>query len=485
MIDTSSVDIKAVADSFGSIRWRETRKVRGNTVVKGGPCPICGLGEDRFAIFPDEETPHFYCGINGTGCQAYGDVIELVRLVRGYETAGPAIRDIQEMGYSLGGTKCSSVRGFRDRSVPSTHVAPGEKWQAMGVSFVELCESVLWGPQGLAALEYLRSRGLKDETIRLARLGYNPTPKRQTAEKWDIEGHGRLWQGITIPWFIEGGLWRITIRDENATKADDGRYKQVKGGSNGLYLADVLGYRNRPVVVCEGEFDALSLLQECGHDVVPVATGTTCGSRTTKWIAALARCDNVYIAYDAEIGKGDDAAEWWVNTLGHAQRLRPWWGDINDMLLSGVDLYLWISPILPKPAYIDTLNFCSVCHSLADMFTEDGTPYCTACYESSLVTAPAPAPLAPAKKTLDEVAQYFRDELPQGWMISVMSRDEWDRRGYQRIAHNNPDKAVKLREISRESYKASVRAHLAKTNFYTQFEASNAKYWATVGGAHQ
>ena len=50
----------------------------------------------------------------------------------------------------------------------------------------------------------------------------------------------------------------------------------------------------------EGEFDALSLAQECGNFISVVATGTTQGSHTPRWIAQLARKERVFVALDAE-----------------------------------------------------------------------------------------------------------------------------------------------------------------------------------------
>ena len=42
-------------------------------------------------------------------------------------------------------------------------------------------ESTLWGDAGRQGLEYLRSRGLTDETIRRFRLGFAPARNSKTA----------------------------------------------------------------------------------------------------------------------------------------------------------------------------------------------------------------------------------------------------------------------------------------------------------------
>lgn len=126
--------------------------------------------------------------------------------------------------------------------------------------------------------------------------------------------------------------------------------RQVSGGSNGLYLAQSLLLKRPAVVLTEGEFDALSIAQECGDLVAVVATGTTKGSHTPRWISLLARQERVLVAFDAERDKGDADAGWWTQRLGNARRLRPLWIDANQMLQDGVDLRGWISAALAKPA---------------------------------------------------------------------------------------------------------------------------------------
>jgi hypothetical protein len=150
----------------------------------------------------------------------------------------------------------------------------------------------------------------------------------------------KLWQGITIPWFYQGNLWRVTVRDERVS-AGPGRYKQLAGGSNGLYLADSLAFKRTRVIVTEGEFDALSVAQVYGKKVMAVATGTAQGGHTPRWIGLLSRVHCVYLAFDSD-ASGDAAASWWQERLPDADRLRPWWGDASQMLQDGADLVEWI-----------------------------------------------------------------------------------------------------------------------------------------------
>jgi hypothetical protein len=116
-----------------------------------------------------------------------------------------------------------------------------------------------------------------------------------------------------------------------------------------LYLAESLLLERQAVVLLEGEFDALSVAQECGDLVAVVATGTSKGSRTPRWISLLSRQKRVLVAFDAERDKGDVDAGWWIQRLSNAERLRPLWSDANQMLQDGVDVREWISAALVKP----------------------------------------------------------------------------------------------------------------------------------------
>ncbi len=66
----------------------------------------------------------------------------------------------------------------------------------------------LWTPDGTEALAYLRGRGLRDETIRAARLGWTPGVMLPTREG----DHCFRESGITIPWHDGDRLTKMNIR---------------------------------------------------------------------------------------------------------------------------------------------------------------------------------------------------------------------------------------------------------------------------------
>jgi DNA primase len=322
---------------------QDTRLKRTSTSRGGqynGPCPWCG-GLDRFRVQPHYGAYGFFAC---NQCKRSGTAIDYLMLMRDLskQHALAPVGWKPKEGKSLSDTIPHCARQSR----PGCEEPP-EQWQRAAMDFYQACQRALWSERGKVALDYLRRRGLSDETIRKAALGYHPGPWRAPASQWGRKTW--LAQGIVIPWLIEGGIWRLTIRDERVTE-DNKRYLQVSGGSNGLYLAQSLLLKRPAVVLTEGEFDALSLAQECGDLVAVVATGTAKGSHTPRWISLLAQQGRVFVAFDAERDKGDADAQWWIERLGNAERLRPLWNDANQMHQDGVNLREWISAALAKTA---------------------------------------------------------------------------------------------------------------------------------------
>lgn len=347
-----------------------SRKANSRSGQYNGPCILdCGgLGNDRLRVQPNYGDYGWFacsvCGIKGTG-------IDYLMVKRGW-SKHEALKYVGWKPRDGSTPKFIIPRNILAGEVNPTHEAPCQEWQTSAKAFVKYCMDILWSEQGHQALDYLRGRGFMDETIKTAQLGYNPTKLRQSADKWGLKQNSSLAPGIVIPWILGENLWRITIRDETVpTGVKEGRYKQVAGGSNGLYFGYTLGY-DRPVILVEGEFDALSIAQECGHHVSPVATGTTEGSHTARWIVALAVKDMVLVAFDAE-EKGDKAADWWLKRLENAHRLRPWWEDANQMLRDGIDLLNdWILPRIESILYGSSSPFVKLA-------IPEGCVQCTGC----------------------------------------------------------------------------------------------------------
>jgi DNA primase len=228
---------------------------------------------------------------------------------------------------------------------PRLITPPPAPWQAKAREFCEGCEERLWSPAGLKAREYLYRRGLQDDTILAARVGYHHVLRWERRETWglpsDPEGKP-LWlpPGIVFPWTIGGDLWKVTIRRFGDDVPHNRRHIEVSGSANAVYRVDTV-QANRPVGIVEAPLDALSLAQEAGDLLAVVAAGTSWG-RLERWIRQLALSSKVLLMFDADEG-GEKATAWWLKALGlRAKRWRPYWDDPNALLQDRVDLRTWV-----------------------------------------------------------------------------------------------------------------------------------------------
>jgi Toprim-like len=208
------------------------------------------------------------------------------------------------------------------------------------------CRAALWDAGGARALAWLHGRGLGDETIKAAGLGYNPADAYHDRAAWglppesDEDGHPkRVWlpRGVVIPWVIGGELWRVNVR----RPVGDPKYIGPAGCAMGLYNADALTPA-RPAVLVEGELDALTVGQAAGDLVTAVATGSTSWGHRPRWIAQLALPPIVLVAFDGD-DPGEEAARWWLGVLSSGRRWRAYYGkDANGLAQGGGDVRAWV-----------------------------------------------------------------------------------------------------------------------------------------------
>lgn len=317
-----------------------------------GPCPFCRCEGNQFVIFPGEG--RYWC----RQCDMKGDAIQFVR-----DHKGMSFRQAQEYLGLRNDSGDESIHHnhhnhqnhlFHHNHQEHTHHPPGEAWTAAAQPFVNRCQMDLWGDAGAKALAWLHRRGLNDDTICGAGLGYNMADTYIDRQVWglapeeDDKGRAkRLWlpRGIVIPWLVDGALWGVRIR----RPIGDLKYYWLPGGTaNALYGADALS-PGRAAVLAEGEFDALTIQQWAGDLVTAVATGSTHAARRTKWIARLSLASKVLVAYDSDEA-GNTAAAYWCDALSNAKRWRPYWSDVNDLAQAGVDVRAWVQAGLPAQA---------------------------------------------------------------------------------------------------------------------------------------
>jgi hypothetical protein len=329
-------------------------------------CPECGRGDDRLVVWPqhsDCETGKYWC----RRCGASGDGIDYLRGYEGYswtdacdffgvdsEAKGDgAARPAPNLPKSSNGTveppppSASSWDEYRE---------PSDTWRRSALQFCQTCRDRLWSDASGAktARSYLHGRGFSDEVIRTAGIGLNNKDRYVQRTEWgldplpDREDGGVIWlpRGVVIPWADSSGLSGVNIRRPNGDIDPDGepwerrKYQRAAGPSAPLFGRERAN-GTKPIVLVEGEFDALAVRQAASNLVHAVATGSTGGARRQRWRTLLASAPAVLVAFDAE-EPGEDAARTWNRALPNALRWPPHAHDTADMLEGGQDLRIWV-----------------------------------------------------------------------------------------------------------------------------------------------
>jgi len=100
-------------------------------------------------------------------------------------------------------------------------------------------------------IEYITNRGISKQTIKKCRLG-------------SYKG------GIALPYFKNGQLTGVKVRSFN-TKKQGNRMTSVTGSKFFYFNYDNVNL-DEPIVICEGEFDCMTLI-ECGVNAISVGCG--------------------------------------------------------------------------------------------------------------------------------------------------------------------------------------------------------------------
>lgn len=219
---------------------------------------------------------------------------------------------------------------------------PSKEWQAGAAVLIERAVAYLWHPksvEGQQALAYLHGRGLTDDTIKKARIGYVPLGKDGkwyigNFEQWGIDpgqlredqrakGGVRVPDGILIPWMEGRTIWKLCIKRPGELMS----YGQVMGSSDGsLYNIDSVT-ADMPAMMVESELCALSVQQEAGDIINCIATGSTPKGRNSSAASDLVAASCVLQSFDADEA-GDEASEYWIRRFKpKCIRWRPWKDD--------------------------------------------------------------------------------------------------------------------------------------------------------------
>lgn len=336
-------DIKSLIERVAGIKVVGSANVRGVREYHSN-CPFCG-GTDRFITRP--ETGQYTCATRSSGCGRHGDGIDFLREYSNM-SMDEAIRELALEDVSFYKNKPERTHGLDE--------PPPKAWQDAACALIARATDCLWhSAEGAQALAYLHGRGLSDSILKKMYIGYVPLMPdgrwySASFESWGLDptklspaqyakGCVRVPNGILIPWFEGTTIWKLAIK----RPGEEMDYGQVLGSAEGLYNISSVQYE-KPSMLVEGEFDALSVMQEAGDLVSVVATGSAARGRSPRWTAELSQASFLIQAFDDDEG-GERGAEHWLSVYEKCFRFQPmFYKDPNDMLknLSGEELRNWV-----------------------------------------------------------------------------------------------------------------------------------------------
>lgn len=295
------VDLAAVATNL--LGPAEARK--GNRLLW-----LCPLHDDHHpSLDINIQKQLWWCPV----CQVGGDAANLVMRVH-------------KVGFPEAVHFCAEVTGVIPSSTATPPLArppakvptPVEKKPTglpanEALALVKEATANLWKPLWKPALSYLHARGLTDDTIRVAGLGFIPSIVVPTKA-----GSRTFWfGGIVIPWWHDTKLTRIKIRRFPDVDRKP-KYAEAYSDSPVFYPHPDAIRKDVPLIFVEGEFDCLLLAQQ-----LPEASVVTLGSAAVKndWEALrwMLRSQHWFTAMDADKSGDANAARF----PGRAVRVRP------------------------------------------------------------------------------------------------------------------------------------------------------------------
>ena len=291
-------------------------------------CPFHGDRNPSLSVVPGAS--HYHC----FGCGAHGDAIDFVRQINSGLPFREAVKLIE------GGDPMSPAHGRHQPQAtpPRPLIERPEGWQEFVRNIVATAERILWSDRGMEAREYLAGRGLTETTIREARLGFWPV------EKWfaGIFADRRIWVpcGIFIPGFDGPDVAIVNVRRLEG----DPKYVAIRGSRRGgLYSGRQGIFIGKPLVIVEGEFDALLLGQALGDSATVVTLGGAGNKPSSRILNAMLAASPWIVAVDNDQA-GVKAADSWMPRSDRCVRVVPPAGmgkDWSEAHQRGLDLEGW------------------------------------------------------------------------------------------------------------------------------------------------
>jgi len=315
LLDVDGIRLKRVARTNGG-EW-------------AGACPFCG-GRDRFRVWPNEGRGRYWC----RGCGKAGDSIDYLRESRGLSFLEACV----EIGIDP-----AEIQSQRPIQEEKPNPSPSLIWQGQAESFLKETVKALWNNS--KALSFLHGRGLQDETIRAACLGWNKQDQYEDREAWGLEplrGEKerlkKLWlpSGLVIPLRVAVAVLRLRIRRPQG----EPHYVIVSGSDTRPMTWNL----NRgAVVIVESELDGLLIAQEVEDMTGIMALGSAQAKPNHELNGLLTRASSILVSLDFDEAGARASWQYWLSAYPNAKRWPvPVGKDPSEALQKGLSIRAWI-----------------------------------------------------------------------------------------------------------------------------------------------
>ena len=242
-------------------RWEDILRQIASPAKKAGEyvCPFCGHGKGGDGIRPNPQSTKYGLKCFGS-CSFSGDILELLGKYEGLDSFPDQIKracfllgiDTEER--ELASRKVAQKKPESERSTTTpmnTHTdsytqtdkTPEKKPEKDYTPYYLECA------KRIAQTDYLSSRGISTQTAKKLGLGYDP----------DFKIKGGSWGALIIP------VTKYSYVGRNTDTASEDRYRNR--GDAQLYHSRALWEARAPIVITEGELDAISIIEVGGEAV--------------------------------------------------------------------------------------------------------------------------------------------------------------------------------------------------------------------------
>lgn len=350
------LNILQLIESSSNLFYKKKASTLGGEF--SGPCPWCG-GEDRFSIHPQND--HYVC----RHCKRAGDSIKFLIDFEGQSYRQACL--ILGIPPNKSGSRHSSDRIPTNTWSPRCNKLPNITWQNKATAYLFQCFKFLMSAKAKEIRKWLNERGISNHLIKKARLGWNSQSVSFSRESWglpvdenDADKNRQIWipVGLLIPYFENGKLIRLRIRQENPVSTD--RFILVTGSSTN-YLDHSIADKSEPlsketadtvppniVMVVEAELDGWLLhdqAKQAGLPLTVLSIGNSSTRPNESAHAIISGATQVLSCLDCDQA-GDTETVWWNNQYPHSTdcRMPSGYGkDPGEAFKAGLDLKEWLT----------------------------------------------------------------------------------------------------------------------------------------------